>query len=171
MRSNVALRAVMGLTVAGALVVAGGSAVSAATATQNLAVGAVVSVKCTISTAPIAFGEYDPIVTHAVAHLDSTGTVSIACTKGSSAQIGLGLGANAAASVRQMASGTERLAYELYSDVVGGAVWGNASGSWLAPVAAPSKAVRAFTVFGRVPANQDVPAGTYADTVVATVNF
>ena len=28
-----------------------------------------------------------------------------------------------------------------------------------------------FTVYGRIAGNQDVPAGSYSDTVVATVNF
>jgi spore coat protein U-like protein len=37
--------------------------------------------------------------------------------------------------------------------------------------AAPSKATRPFTVYGRVAAGQDVPAGSFADTAVATVNF
>ena len=40
-----------------------------------------------------------------------------------------------------------------------------------APPAAPSKAVRTYDIFGRVPAGQDVPSGGYTDVVVATVNF
>ena len=33
-------------------------------------------------------------------------------------------------------------------------------------------AVRAaFTVYGRIPAHQNVPAGNYTDTIVATVFF
>jgi spore coat protein U-like protein len=39
------------------------------------------------------------------------------------------------------------------------------------PVRRPSKTARNFTVYGRVPSNQDVAAGSYSDTVVATVNF
>ena len=50
-------------------------------------------------------------------------------------------------------------------------MWGNAGGGLLSPAAAPSKAARNFTVYGRVPSNQDVAAGSYSDTVVATVNF
>ena len=39
-------------------------------------------------------------------------------------------------------------------------------------VAAPaSKAAVAYTVYGRIAAGEDVPAGNYSDTVVATVNF
>jgi spore coat protein U-like protein len=50
-------------------------------------------------------------------------------------------------------------------------VWGNSGTGLLSPVAAPSKAARNFTVYGRVTSNQDIPAGSYSDTVVATVNF
>jgi spore coat protein U-like protein len=37
--------------------------------------------------------------------------------------------------------------------------------------AAPSKAARTFTVYGQVPAGQDVGAAAYTDTVLATINF
>jgi spore coat protein U-like protein len=161
----------VGLTLAGAMALTAGSVAQAATASQDLAVGATVNVKCTISTAALAFGVYDPVVTNASTALDGTGTVSIACTRNATANIGLGLGGNASGSTRRMSDGTNMLTYELYSDAGRTTVWGNAAGSWLTPVAAPSKAVRNFTVYGRVTANQDVPAGDYDDTVVATVNF
>ena len=170
MRSRT-IKAAVGMAVAGAMVVAG-PAMNAATATEDLAVGANVKVNCTISTAAINFVDYDPVVAHASANLEGTGTVSIACTKGATADIGLNLGSNASGSTRRMKdSGSNYLSYELYSDSGRTTVWGNASGSWLATGAAPSKNVRNFTVYGRVPSNQDVPAGDYDDTVVATVNF
>jgi spore coat protein U-like protein len=145
---------------------------SAASATANLAVSATVTNNCTISTAPLSFGAYDPVVAHASANLDGTGTVNVACTKGTAPTIGLGLGANATGSVRRMNDGgTNYLTYELYKDSTRATVWTNSGAGLLSPVAAPSKAVRSFTVYGRVVSNQDVPAGSYNDTVVATVNF
>ncbi len=172
MRINKAMRTVTGLAVAGVMAVAASPVANAATATEDLAVDVTVAVKCSITTAPIAFTDYDPVVDHASADLDGTGTVSIACTKGSTASIGLGLGANASGGTRRMSDGSGSfLTYELYSDSNRTAVWGNALGSWLTPDAAPSKAARPFTVYGRVPAGQDVDAGDYDDTVVATVNF
>ena len=59
----------------------------------------------------------------------------------------------------------------MYKDSARTAVWGDAGGALYSAGAAPSKAPRAFTVYGRVPAGQDVPAGSYSDTIVATVNF
>ena len=145
---------------------------SAASQTANLAVSASVSNNCTISTAAVAFGAYDPVVANASTNLDGTGTVTVACTKGTSATVGLGLGSNASGSVRRLADGSSNyLTYELYKDSSYSAMWGNSGTDLLSPVAAPSKAARAFTVYGRVASNQDVPAGSYSDTVVATVNF
>jgi spore coat protein U-like protein len=144
---------------------------SAATATANLGVSATVTSNCTISTAALAFGNYDPVGANLAADLDSNGTVTVACTKGSTATIGLGLGANPSGSVRRMTDGTDFLTYELYQDSNRTTVWGNAGADLLSPPAAPSKAPRNFTVYGRVVANQDVAAGNYSDTVLATVNF
>jgi spore coat protein U-like protein len=149
-----------------------GSVTNAATATANLGVSATVTNNCTISTAALAFGSYDPVVANASANLDGTGTVTVACTKGATATIGLGLGSNASGSVRRMTDGSSNyLTYELYQDSGRSTVWGTAGAGLLSPVAAPSKAARNFTVYGRVTSNQDVPAGTFNDTVVATVNF
>ncbi len=145
---------------------------SGASATANLSISATVVSNCTISTLALNFGAYDPVGTNAAANLDGTGTVSVACTKGSTATVGLGLGSNASGSTRQMSSGSGSfLTYELYQDAGYSTVWGNAGTGLLSPAAAPSKALRNFTVYGRVPGNQDVPAGAYTDTVVATVNF
>jgi spore coat protein U-like protein len=154
------------------LAAAFGPSALAATATANLAVGASVANNCTISTSALAFGSYDPVVAHAAANLDGTGTVIVACTRGATSTVGLGLGANASGSTRRMTDGsTNYLSYELYSDSGRTTVWGNSGGALYNPGAAPSKVARNFTVYGRVTSNQDVPAGSYNDTVVATVNF
>jgi spore coat protein U-like protein len=120
----------------------------------------------------VAFGAYDPVVANASNNLDATGTVTVACTKGAPATIGLGLGSNASGATRRMsAGGSDFLTYELYQNAPRTTVWGNSGGGLLSTGAAPSKAARNFTVFGRVPSNQDIAAGNYTDTVVATVNF
>jgi spore coat protein U-like protein len=172
MRANKFLGVAAGVSGLALMAAGFGSLVSAATATANLGVSATVTNNCTISTAPLAFGSYDPVVAHASANLDGSGTVSVACTKGATSTIGLGLGSNASGSTRRMNDGsTNYLTYELYSDSGRTTVWGNAGGSLYNPGAAPSKVARDFTVYGRVASNQDVPAGSYNDTVVATVNF
>jgi spore coat protein U-like protein len=150
----------------------GSTKATAATATANLGVSATVTNNCTISTTALAFGAYDPVVANASTNLDGTGGIVVACTKGASADIGLGLGANMSGTTRRMVSGgTNYLTYELYKDSGYATVWGNAGTAQLNTGAAPSKTARTFTVYGRVASNQDVPAGNYSDTVVATVNF
>ena len=160
------------LTTIGVLVVSSDNPVVAGSATANLQVSTTVSANCTITTATVAFPAYDPIVTHSAANDDGTGAVTITCTKGTAATIGLGLGSNALVNQRRMKDATtDYLNYALYLDAGRTTIWGTASPNLLTPVAAPDKNPRAFTVYGRIPSAQDVPAGSYTDTVVATVNF
>ena len=145
---------------------------AAAYGTANLSVTATVTNNCTISTTPVAFGSYDPVVANATANLDATGSVVVACTKGATATVGLAVGANGTGSTRRMKdAGANYLSYELYQESARSTVWGNSGSALLSPGAAPSKAARTFPVYGRIAGNQDIPAGSYSDTVVATVNF
>jgi spore coat protein U-like protein len=144
---------------------------SAASATASLDVSASVTNNCTISAAALGFGSYDPVVANAAGNLDGTGVVTVACTKGATATIGLGVGNNASGSTRRLSDGSGNfLSYELYSNAGRTNIWNTTTGT-LATGAAPSKASRDFTVYGRIGPNQDVPAGAYSDSVVATVNF
>jgi spore coat protein U-like protein len=171
MRNVGIVRTLAALTALGAVLALNVPGVAAATATANLTVSATVINNCTISTAALAFGSYDPVVANQTNNLDGTGTVTVACTRGATTTIGLGAGSNASGSTRRMAGGTGNfLSYELYSDSGRSTVWNTGAGV-LTPVAAPSRAARDFTVYGRIAGNQDVPAGSYTDTVVATVNF
>jgi spore coat protein U-like protein len=145
--------------------------VFAATKSANLPINAAVVANCTISTSAVNFGNYDPVGTNAATDLDSSGTVTVACTKGAGLSIDLDLGLNAAGAARQMNDGgTNMLGYELYTTNARTIVWGTgASGLTITP--APDKTARNFTVYGRVAAGQDAAIGTYADTVVATINY
>jgi spore coat protein U-like protein len=145
---------------------------SGQSSSASLAVSASVSKNCTITTAPVNFGAYDPVATNATAPLDSTGTVTITCTKGAVATVGLGVGGNAQGSTRRMSQGAAAyLNYELYKDGSHSTVWGDTVDTGLDIPAAPNRNPRAFPVYGRVAAAQDATVGNYTDTVVATVNF
>jgi spore coat protein U-like protein len=151
-----------------------------ATATANLGVGSSVPANCTISTGTLAFGAYDPVFANAATAQNGTGSITVACTAGSAPNITLGLGANAAGAVRRMASGAERLTYELYKppDTTPGTacgtlttVWGTAGVNIFTPTSPASKAARTYNVCGSIAAGQDIGVGAYSDTVVASVNF
>jgi spore coat protein U-like protein len=149
---------------------------SAATATANLTVSTTIANTCTITTAPVAFVAYDPVVANASTPLPGTGTITTTCTTGAAPVITLGQGANAgggstdAAPVRQMANGANKMAYGLWQNAGHSTVWGNTAGTAPASIAGTGVAQNA-TVYGQIPAGQNLPSGSYTDTVVATVTF
>lgn len=169
------------LTAASTTVLAlGVGQVHGATATANLPVTASVTANCTISTAAaVAFGAYDPVVTNAASPLVATGTISVTCTTGASTTVTLSEGTNhdtgsstAAAPVRRMTDGAgtpSYLSYQLYSETTRTTVWGDTPLTGLAYSGVGTQ--ESITVYGRVAAGQNVPAGSYTDTVVATITF
>lgn len=158
----------LGVVLAVAVPVAG----LADSATATIAVSATVRRNCTIATAPLAFGSYDPVVANATTPLDGSATVTIACTMGTPASIGLDDGSNASASQRRLTNGSSAfMDYQVYLDSGYATVWGSDVGNRLDAGTSPSKTPREFPVYARVPAGQDVPIGPYTDSVVATVNF
>jgi spore coat protein U-like protein len=151
----------------GALLPAGAQAQTQA----SLAISANVAANCTISTAPVAFGAYDPLVANLAAAKDATGGVRVTCTKGSVPTIGLDAGSHAAGAVRRMVGDTgDFLTYELYQPDGYTTVWGTGTAAYKGP-AAPDRTMRTFAVNGRIPGNQEVGTGNYSDSVLATVNF
>jgi spore coat protein U-like protein len=152
--------------------IAAESRLSGQSATSSLTVSASVSKNCTISTAPVNFGAYDPVTANATTPLDGIGTVTVTCTKGAPAKVGLSVGSNAQGTTRRMAGGTAAyLNYELYKDTGRATVWGDTTDTALDIPPAPNRNPRNFTVYGRVATAQDAAVGNYTDTVVATVNF
>lgn len=161
----------LGLAVAALVALSAvGSNAYAADATGTMAVTAEVQASCTISTTPVAFGAYDPVVTNASTPLDANGSVSTTCTKGAPVTIKLDLGLNAdTGTVRQMlgATNAELLPYELYTEDTHTTVWDTATGVSYTGTGV----VDTRTVYGRVPAGTLVSVDTYSDTVTATVTF
>jgi spore coat protein U-like protein len=160
-RTLIALTATLSLTAISTPLFAG-------SASTPLGVSASVASNCTITTTPVNFGVYDTLVGSAV---PGTGTVNVACTKGASGlTIDLSTGSNGASAsgtTRAMNNAGSILNYELYTDNTHATVWSTG----VATPNAPSKASRAFTVYGLISANQDVPAGSYIDTVTAQINY
>jgi spore coat protein U-like protein len=149
------------------------AAVSAGSATSNIAVSATVSQTCTIANGTMAFNSYDPVGTNAATDLAATGTVAVACTKNASGvTIALDNGTHYASSTRNMAGAAhaDMLAYSLYQDAAHTQAW-DASANKYALAAPTSKAAQTLNIYGVVPKAQDVSVDSYTDTVVATVNF
>jgi spore coat protein U-like protein len=146
---------------------------AASSASTTLSASATVMTNCKIDTNDVTFAQqYDPLSSSA---LTGTGTVTITCTKGAAATVGLSAGANAAHAVgttRAMAGGSDYLSYDLFQDSGYSSVWGNTTGTLLSPGAADNKTPRPFTVYANIPAGQDITGGkSYSDSLQATVNF
>ena len=145
----------------------------AGTATANLSISSNITANCTISTTAVAFGAYDPISANASTPLTATGAISTTCTNGSSATITLDQGANpdtgstASVPLRRMANGANYMSYGLYSDSGHTSTFDGTTG---VAVTGTGAAVDT-TVYGSVPAAQNLPTGSYLDTVLATVTF
>jgi len=174
---NALKTAVAAATLSAALVA--GTSARAATATANLAVSASVGSACSITGGTLTFGTYDPIIVNSSLGVDllGAGTLTVQCTLLGSAVVTLGQGSNAATGstdavpLRRMknTASNDYLDYFLYQDVTRLVVWGNTSGTGL-PYLGTGLPIP-VTVYGTIPKGQNVPSGTYNDTVVATLTF
>ncbi|GGC59498.1 Csu type fimbrial protein [Undibacterium terreum] len=131
---------------------------------------------CGVSTAGVAFGSYDPS-----SAVDTTGLGSI--TFGCLAS-GLGTltytitisAGNGTFLDRQMKAGTTRISYNLYQDSNRTILWGDGTGGSSIYNESLSIVVaglfsKNYTVYGKIPALQLKPAGSYTDSVTVTVTF
>lgn len=130
-----------------------------------MAVSATVNANCIISAPALAFGTYSGSAATATSNL------SVTCTNTTPYNVGLNAGATNGATVttRQMLNGTAALNYTLLSGSATGPNWGNTTGSWVGGTG--NGAAQTLTVYGSIPAGQYVTPGSYADTIVATVNY
>jgi spore coat protein U-like protein len=164
-------RLLAGVAVAGVMAAAGSlsNGTEAATAQANVTVSASVAANCLVSAGTLSFGAYDPLTANDTAPLDASGTFTVRCTRGVSANIGLDNGQNFLSSRRMSDGGTSFLSYELYSDSGRNTVWNNTSNR--VNYVAPNRSAHTLTVYGRVPGAQDPEAGNYGDTVAAIAEF
>ncbi len=131
---------------------------------------------CTISVTPVSFGNYNVFTAAAT---DSAGSLTFRCTgpgnsgNNISISITLSKGSSGSFTPRTMLVTGSLLGYNLYRDAARTTIWGDGTGGTQAYVnaVAPRNQNRTLTVYGRIPAQQDVRAGSYADTVTATINF
>jgi spore coat protein U-like protein len=123
---------------------------------------------CVITAPDISFGSA-PVPS---AFAPVSGNLSLVCTKGMSYTVGLSAGVNPAANGRrQMASGANRLQYDIYSS--GGAiVWGDATNRVGSPGAADGTSAQAFPYQASIYTDQPTPpVGTYTDMVIINVRY
>lgn len=129
------------------------------------------SPSCTISTLSVSFGNYDVFSGSA---LNSTGRVTYRCNAAASnITISLSKGLSSSYSPRLMSKGAEVLAYNLFTNAGRTTIWGDGTGgtSVYSRANPPNNNDVNVTIYAEVSPGQDVSAGTFGDTVSATINF
>lgn len=142
------------------------------TATGTVTVTGAIGANCTITGSTLAFGAYN-VLSSTVTQVTGTNALSVACTRGATAvTIALGSGNNAAhasGTTRALSNGSGNyLSYELYTSNTYATVWNASNTVSYSPT---SLAATSFTVYGEIPAQQNVLFGNYTDSVQATVSF
>jgi spore coat protein U-like protein len=142
------------------------TALLATAALALLAPASARAASCTVASTGLAFGSYDFL---SPAPLDSAATIGWSCDVPVSIDIALGKGAAQGFSPRRLTSGVNGADYNLYLDVARGVVWGDGTAGTSTWSGSGSGA--SVPVYGRVPARQTLPAGSYADTILVTISF
>jgi spore coat protein U-like protein len=126
---------------------------------------------CTISITSVSFGAYDVFSS---VPFDTTGSVTYRCgPQDKNIMITLDRGGASSFNPRRMLQGTQPLNYNLFLDAARTIIWGDGTGGTqfygiINPLTNQNVTV---TIFGRIPAGQDVSSGSYTNAVTATINF
>jgi spore coat protein U-like protein len=120
---------------------------------------------CTMAIINVVFGTYNTL---SASSLDGAGSVSVTCDVTSSFQVALSKGQGSFA-VRQLQSGANVLYYNLYTDALRSLIWGD--GTVGTTLVSGSGTAATYTVYGRIPGGQNLPAGNYSDSITVTLDF
>jgi spore coat protein U-like protein len=155
------VRWLVSLSVLGAMVVISGRSASAQT--------------CTVTVTPVSFGLYNVFSTTA---LTSTGTVTYSCTNqtygADTITIWMSKGLGTTNNPRQMSGGIHSLNYYLCQDVACSKLWGDMGFPYdSGPITIPARTnlAASLPIYGKIPAGQDVPTGSYTDTILVEIDF
>jgi spore coat protein U-like protein len=123
-----------------------------------------ISTGCSISADLFNFGNYDPTASDLLIQATN---LHVNCTLGASQTYTISLSAGNSGNVnaRYLLSGTNQLPYNFYTDIARTNIWNvSAPFSW-------TGAIQNYTIYGKISAGQNVPAGSYMDTITATVTY
>jgi spore coat protein U-like protein len=158
------------------------AALAALAALVGAPAGAALAARCSASTSPVSFLNYDVF---SATDSTITGGVTVTCQREGgdlpvvtvTYTVGAGTGSGGSFAARKLKAGSSTLGYNVYTTANYTTIWGNGTGSTAvfggSFVLSPgnSSGSRTHTAFGRIPARQDVPAGTYTDSLVVTVSW
>ena len=129
---------------------------------------------CSVNSTELIFDGYRPATQNAYSPLDSQTEIMWTCTNGTEATITLGLGqfdleGNPDFPNRTMTNGSDHLQYSLYQDPNRFNVWGATELSGVKVEG--NGGTQWATIYGRIPAGQNVPSGFYQDSVVISMIY
>jgi len=145
------------------------SALAATTTTALPVAATVINICDTLTATSLSFGNYDP-TSHSPT--DSTNSISVRCTLNDAYTITLNSGTTSGGSVSQrlMTNGTRTLNYNLYTTSARTTIWGDGVTGGSVSTSGTGF-LQTYTVYGRIPSNQVVPAGAFSDTITVSVNY
>lgn len=157
------------MTVAGILTIglASSVAVAATNSTTTFQVTANVQANCTVSANNLDFGNYTGTLTSATSNLNVT------CTNSTPYWVGLDAGqaSGATVSTRSMKGpSSNMLSYAIFQDGGHASNWGNTDGV-NAATGTGTGSSQTLTMYGQIPAGQNVVPGSYSDTITATLTY
>lgn len=126
---------------------------------------------CAFTTvASVNFGAYE--VSSPLTNNNGVGSFTIRCQGGGNPSliVKLNPGQSHSFASRVMTSGANSLNYNLYTSAARTVVWGDGSGG-SSVMAISRNQTTTLSIFGQIPAGQDVAIGIYTDTLIATVEF
>ena len=124
---------------------------------------------CTVSATAMSFGS---IAATQAGATDSSATISMQCSNSAPYNVLLNGGLTGAANplARKMQSGANLLTYALYKDSNRTQPWGETIGSNVLG-GTGTGGNQSIAVYGRVPQQATPPTGSYADTVIVTIDY
>ena len=136
---------------------------------------------CFVSSAALAFGQYDGL---APAAKEALGVVRVSCTKDSTLlaetvnlTLQLSPSPPGAAGSHRLNAGGSTLSFDLFTDLLHTRLWGDGSqgtftiGGLVALTAANPTAIVEFPIYGRIPPRLPSPAGPYSGLFTVVLNF
>jgi spore coat protein U-like protein len=143
---------------------------------------------CTMSTGGLAFGNYNPTAGSAVV---ANSTINFTCTytgTGFTAALSISSGNSGSYTNRTLAFGSQSLNYNIYvnaadTEIFGGGTGNGVSGTYYYYLcyagggvvcsggSGQSGTQYVAPMYGLLPGGQDVSAGTYSDTIIATLTY
>ncbi len=160
-------------TISAAVLLAVAGTAAAATKTDNMQVSATVSKNCLIDAPDLNLGTFD-----GTNNLSANSTITVRCTSGTTFNVDLSTGSSGTFANRTLVNGADTLSYNLFTTSGYTTVWGDGTGTTGrgsgtgAGMGVPN--AQTLTVYGRLLASANtgpVGAGTYTDTITATITY